>query len=143
MSDDGIDLQEIRGLASRLAAIPKEFHREVRKPLRAAGQGMLNEARANAAWSSRIPASLSLRVTLSGRRPGISVRASLKAAPHARAYEGILDNPFKHPLFGDFEFWYSQAARPYLLPAVQEGTEQVVDAVTRVVDDVHARAGLT
>ena len=142
MIGGSIDTTEVKSLAARLSRIPKEFQAGVRKPLRAVGTALLADARANSTWSSRIPGSLSLRVTLNGRRPGVTVRASLKSAPEARVYEGILDDTFKHPLFGDRDNWYPQAARPYLLPAVEANTQRVVDEITRLVEDVERRAGL-
>jgi hypothetical protein len=138
-----LDLGEVRGLASRLAQIPQRFQPRARRMMRAAGQDVLGDASGNASWSSRIPASLSLRVSLKGNRVGIAVRASLKTAAHARVYEGILGDTFKHPLFGDREHWYTQAARPYLLPAVERQSEQIVAELTRIVDDVNAQAGLS
>jgi len=138
-----LELGEVRGLAQRLGQIPGKFQPRARRMMRTAGQEMLSDAIGNASWSSRIPASLSLRVSLSGNRPGIALRASLKTAAHARVYEGILGDTFRHPLFGDREFWYTQAARPYLLPAVERQTEQIVAELTRIVDDVNAQAGLS
>jgi hypothetical protein len=143
VSEEILDLGEVRGLAQRLGRIPKEFQPRTRRMIRAAGQEMRSDAAGNASWSSRIPSSLSLRVSLNSARPGISLRASLKAAAHARVYEGILGDVFRHPLFGDREFWYTQRARPYLLPAVERQTEQIVAELTRIVDDVNAQAGLS
>lgn len=138
-----MDLGEVRSLASRLTKVPQDFQRETRQILRSAGGPFLSDAQAEASWSSRIPGALSMRVSLSSRRPGITVRASLKAAPHARVYEGILGNNFRHPLFGDQEFWYQQLARPYLLPALDRQSDRIVDEVTEAVDDVSRRAGLS
>lgn len=143
MTSDGIDNSEIQSLAVRLSRIPKEFERDVRKPLRKVGQQLLSDAQAASSWSSRIPGSLHLRVALGGgRKPGVSVRASLKAAPHARVYEGILADSFVHPLFGEHGHMYPEGARSYLLPAVQANTDRIVDEISRLVDDVHRRAGL-
>ena len=143
MTGEILELGEVRGLAQRLGQIDKQFQPRARRMMRTAGQGMLSDAKGNASWSSRIPAALSLRVTLNAARPGIAIRASLKAAEHARVYEGILGDTFRHPLFGDRDFWYTQRARPYLLPAVERQTELIVNELTRIVDDVNAQAGLT
>lgn len=143
MTAEIFQLDEVRGLASRLARIPQQFQPRARRMMRVAGQEMLGDAIGNASWSSRVPGSLSLRVSLNGNRIGIAIRASLKTAAHARVYEGILGDTFKHPLFGDREFWYTQAARPYLLPAVERQSDQIVAELTRIVDDVNAQAGLS
>jgi len=142
VSGDGLDLAEVQGLAARLARIPNDFRRETRKALQPVGQRILRDAQANASWSSRIPAAIALRVTLAGRRPGIALRVSVGQAPHARVFEGLLGDTFRHPLFGD-EPWYAQAARPYALPAVVAGGEQIAEEIGRVVDAIHAKAGLT
>lgn len=142
MTGGVLDLSEVRSLASRIGDIPRDFQREVRPALRGVGQDMLRDAQANSSWSSRIPGSIQLRVSLNGARPGVALRASVGSAPHARVYEGILGNSFRHPLFGDREIWYAQAARPYLLPAVQAANEALVEEITRVVDAVHRKTGL-
>lgn len=143
MADEIFDVDEVRGLAQRLARIPKDFQGEARKVLKGIGGPFLSDAQAAASWSSRIPAALSLRVSLSSRRPGVTVRASLAKAGHARVYEGILGNNFRHPLFGDEEIWYQQLARPYLLPALDRQSVRIVDELTKAVDDVSRRAGLS
>jgi len=143
VTDEILQLGEVRGLAQRLGQMPKQFQPRARRMMRSAGQDMLGDAKGNASWSSRIPGALTLRVALNGSRPGIAIRASLKAAAHARVYEGILGDTFRHPLFGDREFWYTQPARPYLLPAVERQTEQIVAELTRIVDNVNAQAGLS
>lgn len=129
-------------LLRALRRIPKELHRGVRKPLRELGLDTMREAQTNASWSSRIPRALSVRVSLASNRPGVSIRASLKAAPHARALEGIIDDPFKHPVFGDYSTWVSQAARPYLLPATHAAGPRLRQTVVDILDDVHRRVGL-
>jgi hypothetical protein len=141
VSDEVLDLSEVRSLARRLATIPKEFRGETRKAIRSVGQEMLRDGQRNAAWSSRIPGSMTMRVSFAGRRPGVSVRASLESAPHARVYEGILGDTFRHPLYGR-DVWFSQQARPYLLPAVQAANEALVEDITRIVDEIHRKAGL-
>lgn len=139
---DGIDLTEVRSLAHDLGRIPAEFHREVRKRIRTVGQDLLHEAQGDASWSTRIPQALSLRVSLSERRPGVTVRASLAKAPHARVYEGILEDVFRHPVYGH-PWWVKAPARPYLLPAVERVERDLANTITEIVDDVFRRVGLT
>lgn len=138
----GLHYQDSADLLRALSRIPRELHRQIRPRLREVGQDTMREAAVNASWSTRIPRALSVRVTLAGRRPGVSIRASLKIAPHARALEGIIDDPFKHPVFGDYGIWVSQAARPYLLPATHAAGPRLRQTVVEILDDVHKRVGL-
>lgn len=137
-----LHFEDASDLLRALGRIPKELHREVRPRLRELGQDTMREAQANASWSSRIPRALSVRVSLNSRRPGVSIRASLKVAPHARALEGILDDPFKHPVFGDETTWVAQRARPYLLPATHAAGPRLRQTVVELLDEVHRRVGL-
>lgn len=138
----GIDYTDLRMLYRALGRIPKEFRREMRPRLRQAARGILHDATGNAMWSERIPQALSLEVSLSERRPGVRLRASLKVAPHARVYEGFITSVFRHPLFGNYKHWYEQTARPYMLPAVELGAAEVRRAAIEIVDEVNKRVGL-
>jgi len=138
----GIDYADVKLLDRQLARMPKEFHREARPRLRSAGQQILRDAAMRASsWSSRIPHSLSLVVSFSERRPGVRIRASLAVAPHARVYEGMVDDSFRHPVFGG-DYWVDQSARPYLLPAVRMGQHYVIEAAVEAVNEAARRAGL-
>jgi hypothetical protein len=143
VTEEILEFGEVRSLAQRLSRMPKEFRAETRKILRGAAGPFLSDAQAAASWSSRVPGSLSVRVSLGARRPGVSIRASLKVAEHARVYEGILGDTFAHPLFGDDAHWYRQLARPYLLPALDRQSDRIVDEVTTALDDISRRAGLS
>lgn len=140
-TSDGIEYAEIRLLARQLAQIPREFQRGSREPLRAAGNKILQLAAVDSGWSSRIPHSLEVRVSFAARRPGVSVRARLSVAPHARVYEGMVRDHFRHPVFGR-NVWVEQAARPYLLPAVREGQVYVINAAVDVVNETSRKVGL-
>lgn len=141
-TSEGIEYADIRLLSRELSRIPREFQRAARVPLTAAGNKILQLAAVDSSWSSRIPHSLELRVSFSARRPGVSVRARLDIAPHARAYEGMVRDYFRHPVFGRMNQWVFEAARPFLLPAVREGQHFVIDAATEAVNEVSRRVGL-
>ncbi len=139
---EGLDYTEVVTLLRALGRIPKEFQREMRPRLRAAGQNAFQQAMWNATYSSRIPHSLTLQVSFAARRPGVSIRASLAVAPHARVMEGLLTSTFRHPVFGRAQKWVLQDSRPYLLPAVEAGGSDVRDAAVDIVNEVHRRLGL-
>jgi len=141
-SDAGWDTTEVKALVAGLSDLPDELHREVRKMLRPLGADILRTATWNAAqWSQRIPRALSMQVVLKGSRPGIVIRASLAKAPHARAYEGLVADVFKHRLFGQ-DVWYTQPARPFILPAIEASYPWLQTEVSNVLATVHRRVGL-
>ena len=134
----------LRLVAADLARLPKEVHARLRPRLRRAGETTLRRAQANAAWSSRIPGALSLRVSFSKRAPGVTIVASTAAAPHARAFEGILRDSFRHPVFGIRDAaWVEQSARPYLRPAAQATGGMVVSESLAAVDEALTAVGMT
>lgn len=139
----GWDTTEVKALLRGLQDVPEELHKEVRAMLRPLGRDLLHQATENAAaWSSRIPRALSMQVQLKTNSPGIVIRASLAKAPHARAMEGLLDDVFRHPLFG-MDVWFDQHARPYMLPAIDAAYPRIRSEVNAVLAAVHRRVGLS
>ncbi|WP_440685340.1 hypothetical protein [Cellulomonas soli] len=128
-------------MAAALSRVPDELHGELRKQLRTVGEQVREDAAANASWSSRIPGALQMRVSFDGPRTGVRISASAKKAPHARVYEGIVDDPFRHPFFGNRDWWYEQAARPFLMPAAEKAHENVVAGALEAIDSTLARHG--
>src|SRR3982751_4369573 len=87
-----------RGGAAAMEQLARDLHkmgaggrRRLQERFRSLGQPVLARARANAGWSTRIPAAMSVKgvANQSSVRLGIELRVSAAAAPHARAYEGI------------------------------------------------------
>jgi hypothetical protein len=130
-------------LAARIGRIPEELQPRLRPVLREGGTRVKTVAAGNAAWSSRIPRSLMVRLRLGGRSPGVLVVARQSIAPHARAYEGMSGrgDTFRHPVMGDRDVWVSQAVRPFLAPAVDATREDVADDLVKAVDDTVRKAG--
>jgi hypothetical protein len=91
--------------------------------MRTAGQTVAAQARSNASWSRRIPSA----ITVSVRQSTISLRLSAAQAPHGRLYE--LRKSWRHPLYGDRAHWFSQRGRPFMQPAVDARTGDVLTAV--------------
>lgn len=131
----------VRTLAADLARIPLALRTEARREMRAVGESVRQSAAANASWSRQIPAALQLRTAFDGKYAGVTVVASVAKARHARVYEGITRDPFRHPVFGDRETWVAQPARPYLLPAAAAGREDAEVGLVAAVDSVLARHG--
>jgi hypothetical protein len=64
-----------------------------------------------------------------------------REGPHARAYEGLLDDAFRHPLFG-WDVWFDQQARPYILPAIDAAYPRIRSEVNDALAAAHRRVGL-
>lgn len=128
-------------LAKSLRDVPQRFKREARRALTQAGQRTLQQAMMNAAFSSRIPGSLSLKVSFRSTRPGVIIRASLDKAPHARVLEGITATGgyFKHPVYGNKRVWVEQKTRPYLAPAVRDTRRQLLADIDKIAADIVAK----
>lgn len=109
----------------------KEF-KELLGPLQAA-------AKSNAGWSSRIPGAIAKSVTT--KKVGLRVRGA--KAPHGRPFEGITGATFRHPVFGNREVWVSQAARPFLKPAVDAHKDEFLEAAGEAVDEAARKTGWT
>lgn len=132
---DGYDV------GARLRRVVPEFYKETRVRLTAAASEIEASAKSRAAmFSTRIPESIFTRVQM-GAKASISVRASLKVAPHARVMEGFQRNPFRHPVFGH-DVWVDQPAHPYLKPAASFEGERFVEDVKTILADAFARNGM-
>lgn len=130
-------------LAEALREVPSDVRGELQKEMRGVGAQVLGTARANASWSSRIPRALTLRTTF-GRTAGVQIVARSAVAPHARVLEGITGNStFRHPVFGDTDWWVTQATRPYLVDAVLGHRDEVVRAAEAAIEAAYQRSRLT
>jgi hypothetical protein len=134
----------VAALADSLRDLPEKLRPRVRPMLRSAGEQVARDARRNASWSTRIPGSIAVRVSFTGRRPGVLIVARKAIAPHARAYEGITGRAtLRHPVFGDREVWVAQPVRPFLAPAVGAYGPKLADDAARAVDEAARDAGFT
>jgi hypothetical protein len=126
---------EVRDLIRDMDGIPLELRRELRPAIGRAGRSLLNAARLNASWSTRIPNATRLSIRFSRGGPGVSVITDGARAPHAPLYENQGEQGvFSHPLFGNRSHWYSQRARPFLGPALEAEGPQAFADVVDVVD---------
>lgn len=133
---------EIEHLIRDLGRVPDDLRRKLRPRLREAGRLVADDAKLRAAWSKRIPRAIKVSTSFTRTRPGVSVIVDRKTAPHARPYEhNGQPGTFRHPLFGDREHWYSQAARPFLAPALAAKNEQAGRLIAAAVDEVTRDAG--
>lgn len=122
--------------------LPPEARKAARPKLRQAGQIIQRKAQQNAAWSSRIPATVKVVTSFRANREGVTVRAGGPKAPHARPYEGLSSrgSTFRHPVYGN-DWWVTQAARPFLIPAAESSVGEVDAKARAVLDEAAAAIG--
>jgi hypothetical protein len=131
-------------LIADLGKMPAALGRELRPALRKAAQPILTDAKRRASWSSRIPAAISIRSSLSQRNPGVRLVVDAGRAPHARPLEfGSQRNGtfVRHPVFGNRENWVQQRTRPFFFPAVYDGASEVADQSAAAVIAAARAAG--
>lgn len=131
-------LAELQKVLSDLRGAERKIQTGTRRALRESGAQMLSDARGKASWSSRIPDATRMRVTLAGASPGIELVVDSKAAPHGRVMEGFRGATFRHPVFERQDrpaVWVDQEARPYLMPALIAGADELVQTVYKVADE--------
>lgn len=131
----------IRLLGRDLARVPDDYVSEIRPQIRRAGQQWVQDAKGNAGWSTRIPGSIGLSVLFSRKSAGVYLTASVAKAPHARVYEGIVSDVFRHPVFGNRDTWVQGRSRPYLLPTVRRAYDQMSDVLNDTLRTVLRRHG--
>lgn len=136
VSKASLDTSSFKRFAKALRAAEPELASEFRKSLRLAGGIIAGIAQRNAAWSTKIPGTIKSRTS----GASVTVVAGGPNAPAAAAFEhGGNSGVFRHPVFGT-DTWVNQPARPFLKPAVDEGTpaaqKAAVDALDLVVGKI-------
>lgn len=128
-------------LIRRLERTPGNITLAVRVALSQAGQVVVAQARANAGWSSRIPAAMSARASVSASGSRVVIRVDRARAPHARPFEGLSGRTFRHPLFGDRAHWYPQSSRPFLRRAREQKGSEVEAIIAEAISKAVAAGG--
>ncbi len=134
-----VDTSDLKKLAADLRKAEPELLKELQTALKGAAVTVAVEARLIAGfYSSRIPKT----IRPFARGLTVGVRAGGASAPHAVPFEheGV-PGTFRHPVFGNRDVWVSQAAHPYLLPALVKETDNVERAVEAAIDGVLLKAG--
>ena len=137
---------DLATLIRDMREIPGEAGRHMGVTMKRSADQVLREAKNRAGWSSRIPGALDTRVTArSAARPGVVIIGRVNRAPHLRLYEGLAGggrkNTFRHPLYGNREYWYSQATRPFIIPAVAATRSQFRKDVEDAAIAAYKKAG--
>lgn len=117
--------------------MPAEMKRAIRPLLRRTGQAALVAVRGNASWSTQIPRATRLQISLAGKRPGVAIVTRRTQAPHARNLEHQgRPGRARAPLFGNPRRWFSQPAKPFMLPEAPRwqaaARREIGDAIDQV-----------
>jgi hypothetical protein len=132
--------EDVRKLVNDLRKIGDGVGRNLGKEFKKAAGPVAAQAKANAAWSTRIPGAITVGVSSSRRFPGAQIKVSKTKAPHARLFEFPgRGGSFRHPVFGNREVWVDQKGRPFIRPAVRAKRGEFIKACDRAVDET-ARA---
>lgn len=122
------DASSLRTLGAQLRKAQPAMYRAAKTSLRAVGEKVAVRARANASWSTRIPATVKVR---SAGLTSVIVSAGGPAAPEAKPLEHAgASGTFRHPVFGNRNVWVDQQARPFLHPAAMEDLQGSAEAVS-------------
>lgn len=131
-----VNTSQVTALRGRMAAAGSSMPADIGTGLRAAGQIVATAAKGLASWSSRIPAT----ITVQPGQNEVTVWAGGSSAPHAAPYEGIAGNAtFRHPAYGNRNVWVTQETRPYLVPGLNNSSDQIVAEIGKALDHVIAR----
>lgn len=134
---------EVAQLARDLHRMGPAARRQLRQSFERSGRAAESDAKSRAgAWSSRIPAAISMRSQAIDDRIGVTLRTSASMAPHARPFEGLgQGGTFRHPVFGHRDRWVPQATRPYLWPAVRGRRTEITAACAQAYEDAARDCG--
>lgn len=129
----GVDVGGFTFLLEQFRDVPRELRPAIRRAVGQAAQAFVTDVAQSASWSSRIPAAVRTKTSFSQTKPGVRIYVDSAKAPHARPYEGMApggnESQFRHPVYGNYEAWVTQATRPFFRPNVEKHRDQVLDAI--------------
>lgn len=134
-----VDTRELKNFARQLRKLDRKTYLKMNKALRAGAQFVVDDARANASWSTKIPPTIKVK----GGVTRLSIVAGGDAAPNAVPLErGSKKNPGynRHPVFGNRNVWVNQDLRPYLLPAILKNERKIAELVVAEVNKAFEEA---
>lgn len=138
-----VEAEDLRQLVADLKELAdgKAQVKALRKALTAAAVPVQQQVRANASWSSRIPAAVGSRARFTAKKVGVSVYVNRRKAPHARPIENDGQaGTFLHPLFGRPR-QVPQRARPFFFDETASHMPQVEQAVAEAMEEAARSAG--
>lgn len=131
----GVAVTDFKAFAKDIKAADKKLATNLRQRLKKGADLVADQAKANAAWSQRIPGSIKSSSSPSSAK--IIIRA-----PNAAPFENMgKAGNFRHPVFGNRQAWVTQKARPFALPALVAKADEVAELVGKALDDFARDAG--
>jgi hypothetical protein len=138
----GVSVTSLTQLTKDMRGVSKTLASGFTKAIKAAVQPVVTQARANASFSDRIPGSIRATSTSGKANVSVKVVAGGAKAPEAAAFEHQgTPGTFRHPVFGT-NTWVSQAAHPFLFPALTSQAEDIASAVEEAIDSYLTANGL-
>jgi hypothetical protein len=136
-----VDAKELSALFAAAKAAEGQIQVELRRGIKAAAKPVVDAIKADAGFSSRIPASIKAKASFAKKGASVLIVADAKKAPEA----GPLNNKgkggsFKHPVFGT-DTWVQQAARPFFQTGALRGAPAADKAMLTVMDDIARKLG--
>jgi hypothetical protein len=136
----GVEAPGVRVLAVALERMPLTLRSRLRPVVKAGAAAVAARAKANAAYSSRIPGAISVRSQLGSDATGVGATVTVSAAkaPEARVLElgntnSSSTTTFRHPVFGG-DTWVSQPMRPFLFPAMAAKRKEIEAGITAAIE---------
>lgn len=134
--------RDLGRLIADFRAIPPDARRELRPELRRAVTPALQQMRAGASWSTRIPGATKITSSLAVLNPKVRIVVDPKRAPHAMPHENRGRHGwFRHPVFANRDVWVRQRARPFFYDPVDRDSDRMAEQIADVVPRVLRRHG--
>jgi hypothetical protein len=135
-----IDHSQISVLAVKLETMPLAMRSRLRLVVKAGAVSIAGQAKANAAFSSRIPGAIYVRSSSGTDVTGASATVGVSAtkAPHARVLEdgntgSSSTSTFRHPVYGG-DTWVSQDMHPFLGPAKASKEKAITAEIAAAIE---------
>lgn len=137
----GTDTNDFKKLAVGLRRAAPEMYVKLMRNLREGAERVADDARMNASFSSKIPATIKVRETALQ----VTVTAGAADVPQARLFESgnagargaakAQDGEFSHPVFGHRDNWVNQPMRPFLRPAIEKNAVEIDALVVEAIGE--------
>jgi len=119
-----------REVYAALRRLDPEAAKQLQKEMRTVANRVVIQAKGNASWSVKIPPSI--RASSTAKGAAVRVQSSNRLA-----VLNELGKTWRHPLFGNHDWFYPQNARPFVKPAVDAQragiAQQAGEAIRRAI----------
>lgn len=130
-----MDTSNYREVQRELKVVSPKLANALKRDLRVYAGEVASVAKANASWSTKIPPTIA--PTATSTYAGVRVRGIL-----GPLYErGVRGGAWRHPLFGNRNFWYPQRTRPFLAPAITSTSKGALAKMERSIEAAAKAAG--